>query len=62
MRELEGNLNFKDILRKNAILLAEHHKKYCEGMECEISLHLLRELLKGKHKIELSKEEEAIFF
>ena len=33
------------ILKKNAIKLAKHHKKYCEGEQCDISLLMLAELL-----------------
>jgi len=62
LRALEGEgINFKDILRENAINLAKHHKKSCIGKDCYVSLHLLRELLKGKYKIELTEEEEKIF-
>jgi hypothetical protein len=34
-----------EILKRNAILLAEEHRKHCEGETCEISLLLLATLL-----------------
>ena len=64
LRRLEGVKNTEDILRENAIKLAKHHKKYCEGKlngNCDISLALLRELLRGKYKIELTEGEEGEF-
>jgi len=60
LRTLENEKNFEDVLRENAIKLAKHHKKYCEGENCDINLWLLRELLKG-NKIELTEKEEMIF-
>ncbi len=54
-------LTLEDILRKNAIRLAKNHKKHCKGENCSISLALLRELLRGKHKINLTEEEERVF-
>jgi len=61
VRELEGKKNPEDILRENAINLAKHHKKYCEGEDCSVSLYLLRFLLRGKFEINLTEEEEKIF-
>lgn len=61
LRELQDEKTFEDVLRENTIKIAHHHKKYCDGKNCDISLALLRELLKGKYKIELIKEEEEIF-
>lgn len=56
----DKGMDFKDILRENAINLAKHHRKSCNG-DCYVQLNLLRELLKGKYKIELTEEEEGIF-
>ena len=61
LRELQGEKTYEDTLRENAIRLARHHKKYCDKTECDISLYLLKELLKGKYKIELTIEEEMEF-
>ena len=61
LRKLGEEKNFEDVLRENVINLAKHHKKYCEGEKCDISLQLLRELLRGKYKIELTFEEEREF-
>jgi len=61
LRGLQNEKTYEDVLRENAIKLVNHHKKYCKGKNCDISLFLLRELLRGKYKIELTEEEEKIF-
>jgi len=49
-----------DALRENAINIAKHHKKYCEGQSCNISLFLLRRLL-DVAEIKLTEEEKKEF-
>ena len=61
LRALKGEKTYEDVLRENAINLVKHHKKNCDGKDCEISLFLITELLSGKYKIELTEEEEKIF-
>ena len=61
LRALQDKQNYEDVLRENAINLANHHKKSCSGVDCKISLFLLKELLRGEYKIELTEEEEKIF-
>jgi len=39
-------ISTKTILKKNAIRLAKHHKKNCDGETCAISLYMIYELLK----------------
>jgi hypothetical protein len=51
----------KVIVKENAIKLAEHHKRTCEGEECGISLHLLYVMLNGLG-IELTEEERTKLF
>lgn len=61
LKALQGEgMDFKDILRENAINLANQHKKYCDDKDCDVSLFLLRELLRGC-KIELTEAEEEVF-
>jgi len=48
------------VLKKNTIALARHHKKYCEGEKCTISLILLMELLRLSG-IKLTKQEVEEF-
>jgi hypothetical protein len=46
----------KEILKRNAILLADEHRKHCEGETCEISLLMLATLL-SRAGIELEQGE-----
>lgn len=46
----------RNVLKENAIALARHHRKHCEGEDCTISLILLMELL-TKAGIKLKKRE-----
>lgn len=39
------NTTEKQVIKENAIKLAEHHKTHCIGQECDISLYLLRRAL-----------------
>jgi len=50
----------KQAIKENAIKLASHHKKHCDGAECDISLYLLRRAL-DLAGIELNDEEKRIF-
>jgi hypothetical protein len=50
----------KQLIKENALLLAEHHKKYCEGEKCNISLYLLRRAL-DLAGIELDDKEKRKF-
>ena len=52
-------MNKKTIL-KNAIKLAKHHRKYCEGEKCDISLILLAEVLQMAD-IKLTKKQMENF-
>lgn len=49
------------LLKQNAIRLATHHRKHCDGEECNISLSLLLDLLELAG-IELTEEEKRIFY
>ena len=49
-----------EALKINAIHIANHHKKTCEGCECNISLYMLRRLL-DLADIELSEKEKESF-
>ena len=49
-----------EVLKQNAIRLARHHRKCCEGAECNISLWLIAELLM-KAGIELTDDEKKEF-
>jgi len=60
LSNLGDGKTYKDILRENAINLANQHKKYCDSEDCDVSLFLLGELLRGC-KIELTKAEEEVF-
>lgn len=62
LRRLEGKRNYEDVLRENIIKLVKEHKEGCKGRDnCDISLFLVRGLLTGEYKIELTDEEEKIF-
>jgi hypothetical protein len=50
----------EQVVKENAIRLAEHHKKHCDGADCNISLYMVRRLLEMAG-IELSDEEKKIF-
>jgi hypothetical protein len=45
-----------EILKRNAILLADDHRQHCEGETCTISLLLLATLLRGAG-IELNEND-----
>jgi hypothetical protein len=50
----------EDAYKFNVIQLAKHHKKYCEGENCVISLYLLREMAE-KLGIKFSEKEKRLF-
>ena len=45
-------------VKKNALRLAEHHIKHCEGAGCDISLYLLLRLLEMAG-IKLTNKEKS---
>ena len=49
-----------DTYKANIIRIAKHHKKHCEGMECNISLYQLLKvaLIAG---LEFTNEEKRLF-
>jgi len=49
-----------DVILKNMIDLADHHRKHCEGESCNISLSFLLELL-GRAGIWTSDEQKRHF-
>ncbi len=48
----------EDVYKFNVIQLAKHHRKYCEGENCVISLYLLREMTEKLGIIFTDKEKE----
>jgi hypothetical protein len=50
----------EDAYKFNVIQLAKHHKKYCGGENCVISLYLLREMAE-KLGIKFSEKEKRLF-
>lgn len=44
----------------NTLALAKHHRKYCEGENCTISLHVLM-MMANNAGVVFSKEEEKEF-
>ena len=49
-----------ETLKLNAINIAKHHKKHCNGANCLVSLISLR-LLLARAGIELTNEEIEVF-
>lgn len=47
-------------IRENAIRLAQHRKKHCDGADCNISLYLLRRALEIAG-ITLTEGEKHVF-
>lgn len=47
-------------MKENAIRLARHHRRHCEGAQCDVSLYLLGKLL-ATAKIGLTDEEAREF-
>jgi len=60
MAELKTENDLEEVLKRNVIRLVEHHKKYCEGSECDISLFLVKEIVE-KAGIILTEEEIKLF-
>jgi hypothetical protein len=50
----------EDAYKFNVINLAKHHRKFCEGENCVISLYLLREMAE-KLGIKFSDKEKELF-
>ena len=50
----------EDAYKFNVIQLAKHHRKYCEGEDCVISLYLLREMAE-KLGIKFTEKERGLF-
>lgn len=49
-----------ELMKFNIIQLARHHRKTCEGEDCNISLHLLYTTAK-KAGVKFSKKETEYF-
>jgi hypothetical protein len=49
-----------EALLMNALNLADHHRKHCDGAECNVNLWMLWELLR-RAGIEVPKEVERRF-
>ena len=50
----------QDWLINNAIRLAKHHKKYCEGDKCDIALYGIAELF-NRANIKITKKQREVF-
>lgn len=37
-------VTLREIMKKNTLALAKHHRKHCSGEHCKISLWLLKEM------------------
>ena len=46
--------------KQTTLELAKHHRKYCEGEECNISLNVLR-MMAEEIGIEFTDKEKEIF-
>jgi len=49
-------MNKHTLLKRNAINLVRHHRRYCEGEKCNISLLLIADLLR-EAGIKLTKKQ-----
>ena len=49
-----------DVYKLNAIELAKHHRKNCDGHDCVISLFILKEMAE-KLGVKFTKEESEVF-
>ncbi len=54
-------VNLKRVLKKNAMALAKHHRKHCDGEHCTISLYLLR-LMAEKAGVKFTEYQKGVFF
>ena len=54
------NISIEEAYKLNLIELAKHHKKYCEGEECNISLILLMQMAE-RLGIKFSDKEKELF-
>lgn len=48
------------VLKENVIAIAKHHRKHCDGTDCNCSLYFLRKLLE-KAGITLTDTEKREF-
>jgi len=46
----------KKVFKLTALELAKHHRKYCEGKKCNISLNILR-MMAEECGVEFTEEE-----
>lgn len=53
-------ITIEEAYKKNVIWLAKHHRKYCEGENCNISLYLLLEMAE-KAGCKFAKKQKEIF-
>jgi hypothetical protein len=49
-----------ELLKRNAIRLADHHREHCDGATCNVMLSMLVELL-DRAGIETTPEERSHF-
>jgi hypothetical protein len=50
----------KEVYKENLIKLVKHHKKHCDGPECDISVYQIR-IVAQLAGIEFTDEEKKIF-
>ena len=55
-----GPISEKQAIKENMIRTVIHHCKYCEGVDCDVSVYLLRRCLELAG-IELTEEERILF-
>ena len=56
----EKQFTKEDAYKMNLIAIAEHHKRYCDGEGCSVSLYLLREMAE-RIGIKFTEEEAELF-
>jgi len=60
-RQMDQQMNRKELLKQNMIRLVEHHREHCNGPSCDISLYLVGNVLELAGII-LSEEDKRLFF
>jgi len=53
-------MTMENVYKFNTLELAKHHRKYCEGENCVISLNVLR-MMAEECGIKFTKKETEIF-
>lgn len=52
---------YREAYKKNVIAIAKHHRRFCEGENCAVSLIVLLDMAE-RYGITFTKKEKEVFY